>query len=53
VDDVVRIGRSGRVIGVTYAEERRQAVYFDPEYKKLQASLSKAIPNLPLIEFAM
>jgi dipeptidyl aminopeptidase/acylaminoacyl peptidase len=52
VDDVVRIGRSGRVIGVTYAEERREFVYFDPEYKKLQAALSKAIPQFPIVQFA-
>jgi acetyl esterase/lipase len=51
VDDVVRLGRGERVIGATYAEEQRKTVYFDPEYKKLAASLSKAIPNLPLITF--
>jgi dipeptidyl aminopeptidase/acylaminoacyl peptidase len=52
VDTVVRIGRGQRVVGVTFAEERRRVVYFDDEYKKLSASLSKAIPNLPLIQFA-
>lgn len=51
VDNVVRIGRGGRVIGVTYAEEQRETVYFDPEYKALQTALSRAIPNLPLIYF--
>lgn len=51
VDDVVRIGRGNRVIGVTFSDEVRQAVYFDPEYKALAASLSKAIPNLPLVDF--
>jgi dipeptidyl aminopeptidase/acylaminoacyl peptidase len=51
IDDVVRLGRGDRVIGATYAEEQRKTVYFDPEYKKLAASLSKAIPNLPLITF--
>ncbi|WP_324749973.1 S9 family peptidase [Sphingomonas sp. LY54] len=51
VDDVVRIGRSGRVIGLTFAEEKREVIYFDPEYKNLQAALGKAIPNLPLIQF--
>jgi dipeptidyl aminopeptidase/acylaminoacyl peptidase len=52
VDNVVRIGRSGRVIGVTFAEEKREVIYFDPEYKKLQAALGKAIPHLPLIQFS-
>ena len=26
-------------------------MYFDPEFKKLAASLAKALPNLPLIDF--
>lgn len=51
VDNVVRIGRGARVIGVTFAEEERQTIYFDQEYAKLAQSLSKAIPNLPLIRF--
>lgn len=51
VDDVVRIGRGRRVIGVTFAEDRRRTVYFDPEHKAISNALSKAIPNLPLIQF--
>ncbi|PWG03318.1 S9 family peptidase [Sphingosinicella humi] len=51
VDNVVRAAHGQRVIGVTFAEELRQVVYFDEEYKTLAASLSKAIPNLPLIQF--
>lgn len=51
VDNVVRIGKGARVIGVTFAEEKRSVIYFDPEYAKLAAALSKAIPNLPLIRF--
>lgn len=52
VDDVVRIGNGDRVIGATFAEEARETVYFDPEYAALAKSLSKAIPNLPLVRFA-
>lgn len=52
VDNVVRIGRGARVIGVTFAEEARQVVYFDEEYAKLAKALSRAIPKLPLIRFA-
>ncbi|SMF61280.1 S9 family peptidase [Allosphingosinicella indica] len=52
VDDVVRIAEGDRIIGVTFAEERRHEVYFDPEYKALAESLSKALPNLPLVQFA-
>jgi dipeptidyl aminopeptidase/acylaminoacyl peptidase len=51
IDDVIRFGDGQKVIGYTYVEEKRQAVYFDPEFKQLASSLSKALPNLPLIDF--
>ena len=51
VDGLVRIGRSRRVVGATFATEKRQSVYFDPELQKLGASLSKALPGAPLIQF--
>ena len=51
VDDVVRIGDGQKVIGYTYADDRRHTIYFDPEYRGLSNSLSKALPHLPLIHF--
>jgi dipeptidyl aminopeptidase/acylaminoacyl peptidase len=51
IDDVVRVGDGLKVIGYTYADESRHAVYFDPEFKALAASLSKALPKLPLVDF--
>jgi acetyl esterase/lipase len=51
VDDTVRIGRGARVVGITYATERREAVYFDKPLEALARSLSKALPGLPLIRF--
>ncbi|MBA3511368.1 MAG: S9 family peptidase [Sphingomonas sp.] len=51
IDDVVRIGDGQKVIGYTYAEDKRQTVYFDPEFKALSASLAKALPRLPLVRF--
>lgn len=51
VDDIVRASDGARVIGVTYVEERRHVVYFDPEFAALARSLGRAIPNLPLIDF--
>jgi dipeptidyl aminopeptidase/acylaminoacyl peptidase len=51
VDNVVRAARGQKVVGVTFAEETRHVIYFDEEYKSLAASLSKAIPNLPLVQF--
>lgn len=51
VDDVIRIGRNGRVIGATFATDQRRMEYFDPTYRALAASLAKALPQLPLIHF--
>ncbi|GAB2497984.1 alpha/beta hydrolase family protein [Arenimonas alkanexedens] len=51
VDGVLRIGRGARIIGLTYAEEKRHAVYFDAEYGNLARALGKALPNLPMVDF--
>ncbi|MDF0488022.1 alpha/beta fold hydrolase [Sphingomonas sp. H39-1-10] len=49
VDDLVSVGRQNRMVGVGFATDKRQTVYFDPELAKLSASLSKALPGLPLV----
>ncbi|HEX9931858.1 MAG TPA: S9 family peptidase [Allosphingosinicella sp.] len=49
VDELLRIGRSRRVVGASYVTDRRQAVLFDPELRTLMERLSRAVPNLPLI----
>jgi dipeptidyl aminopeptidase/acylaminoacyl peptidase len=46
---VVRLGQGQKVIGYTYVDEKEETVYFDPEVKQMAASLSKALPKLPLI----
>jgi len=51
IDDVVRVGDGLKVIGYTFADQSRHAVYFDPEFKALAASLSKVLPKLPLVDF--
>ena len=51
VDDVVRVGRGGRVIGASYITDRRQVEYFDEKYKAIAATLARALPKLPLIHF--
>jgi len=51
IDDVIRIGDGLRVIGYTYVDDRRHSIYFDPEFKALSDSLSRALPNLPIINF--
>ena len=48
VDGLVRIGRDDRVVGASYATERRTVEYFDPELKKLSAALGKAL-NRPAL----
>jgi acetyl esterase/lipase len=51
VDGLIRIGKRQRVVGASFATDRRQSLYFDPELKKLSAALGKALPNQPLLEF--
>jgi dipeptidyl aminopeptidase/acylaminoacyl peptidase len=49
INDVVTIGRHGRVIGAYYETERPQVDYFDPVFKELGAALGRALPKTPLI----
>lgn len=51
VDGLIRIGRSRRVVGASYATEKRRSEFFDPDLKRLRASLAKALPQFPLIDF--
>ena len=49
IDGLLRLGRSQRVIGVSYVTTKRQAHYFDPAIGRVAASLAKALPATPLI----
>lgn len=49
VDGLVRIGRDQRIVGVTYATDKRVVEYFDPELRTLSESLHKALPGNPAI----
>jgi dipeptidyl aminopeptidase/acylaminoacyl peptidase len=49
VDALIRIGRKRRVVGASYATEKREVAYFDPDLKKLAAGIAKALPQTPLI----
>lgn len=51
VDSLIRLGRERRVVGVSWATDRREIAYFDPELKSLATALSKALPDKPQIEF--
>lgn len=49
VDSLIRIGRKRRVVGASYATEKREIAYFDTELAKLSKDLAKALPDQPLI----
>ena len=52
IDDIITVGDGAKVVGYSFVDDRRRRVYFDEGLKKLAASLSKALPHLPLIDFA-
>jgi dipeptidyl aminopeptidase/acylaminoacyl peptidase len=45
VDGLIQIGRNQRVVGASYATEKRVVEYFDPELKALSVNLAKALGN--------
>lgn len=49
VDGVIRVGRSRRPVGVTFATEKRGAIYFDPEIDRIAGLLGRGMKTLPLI----
>lgn len=51
IDGVVTIGRHRRVVGATYATDRRQVEFFDAELKRLGAALNRALPGHPQVDF--
>jgi dipeptidyl aminopeptidase/acylaminoacyl peptidase len=51
VDQLIRIGRQQRVVGASYATDKRQVEFFDPELRRLRTALGKALPNKPLLTF--
>jgi dipeptidyl aminopeptidase/acylaminoacyl peptidase len=51
VDSLVYVDHGSRVVGVSFAEEQRRNIYFDPDFSALARSLGRAMPNLPLIDF--
>lgn len=52
IDDVVRVGDGLKVIGYTFAEDRRRAIYFDSEFDRLADQLAKILPKTPQVTFA-
>ena len=44
VDELVRVGRQQRVVGVSYAAEKRVVDYADPELARLSKAMAKVFP---------
>jgi dipeptidyl aminopeptidase/acylaminoacyl peptidase len=51
VDGLITIGGQGRVVGASFATDRRQTEMFDPDLKKWSMALGKALPGKPDISF--
>lgn len=49
IDQLIRIGRDRRVVGASYATEKREISYIDPVLKSLTDKLHAALPGKPLI----
>jgi len=52
VDGLIRIGRKNRVVGASYALEKRIGVYFDSELSGLASALGKALGEDYTVEFS-
>jgi acetyl esterase/lipase len=50
VDDLIRIGRRHRVVGISYVTDIRRAVYFDTDIKKVVDALQQALPQHPAVQ---
>jgi dipeptidyl aminopeptidase/acylaminoacyl peptidase len=43
IDELIGLGRNQRIVGASYATEKRTVEYFDPDLRKLAAGLSRAL----------
>lgn len=50
VDRLIRLGNGGRVVGASYATEKRRIELFDPQLQQVLGSLQAALPGSPQIE---
>jgi dipeptidyl aminopeptidase/acylaminoacyl peptidase len=51
VDNLITLGRQKKVVGLSFATQKRQAIYFDSTLSKLAKSLAKALPDTGMISF--
>ena len=52
VSSLIRIGRQRRVVGVSFATEKRSVQYLDEELAEIASALGDALPNQPLVSIA-
>lgn len=55
VDELIRIGRRERTVGVSYATDKRESHIFDPDTDRLLSALAKALkyPLLQVVDSSM
>ncbi len=51
VDNVVTLGRRGRIVGATFVTDRRRSIYFDPDLTRIHGNLAKLFPSPAAIDF--
>jgi dipeptidyl aminopeptidase/acylaminoacyl peptidase len=51
VEELLTIGRQARVVGATFVTDRREAAYFSADILTLHATLARALPKSPLLDF--
>lgn len=51
IEGVIRVGEGQRVVAYYVESDKPQTIYFDTEYKALNASLRKALSNSPIVSF--
>lgn len=49
VDGLIQIGRQHRVVGASWATEKRETAFFDPALAELRLSIGRALPGTPLV----
>jgi len=51
VDGLIRIGRNRRIVGASYATDRREAEYFDTDLNEIATALNRALGGGKQIDF--
>ena len=51
IDGIIRLGPGQPVVGYHYTDDRTHSVYTDEAMKSLDSALTKALPEMPLINF--